>query len=327
MTKRQIETSAVDTQLMTVATDNSGCDLDEIMRTLDEAHDELPEEALRMAQANREAIIPRLIHAIESATAETARGHAVTGNAHFFALFLLTEFQVREAWPAIRALLKLPGEGAFELYGDLITESLSSVLAVFLDNDPDQLDTLISDQSINEYIRWEGLSTYKHLVRDQRLTRDEAVARLHQHLKTALTNRETPFASFVVTTLVDYAAPGTEADLRAAFRQRLVDTTIINERKLDEEFAAGEAGVQRRLALCSKTGVADTVEFLRPWYTRDESRGWTDPEEDAFHWDIEEDPDERHPTTTIRNSGPQVGRNDPCPCGSGRKFKKCCGKS
>jgi hypothetical protein len=25
-------------------------------------------------------------------------------------------------------------------------------------------------------------------------------------------------------------------------------------------------------------------------------------------------------------SGPKVGRNDPCPCGSGKKFKKCCGK-
>ena len=28
--------------------------------------------------------------------------------------------------------------------------------------------------------------------------------------------------------------------------------------------------------------------------------------------------------TTVR-SGPKVGRNDPCPCGSGRKYKKCCG--
>lgn len=24
---------------------------------------------------------------------------------------------------------------------------------------------------------------------------------------------------------------------------------------------------------------------------------------------------------------PKVGRNDPCPCGSGRKYKKCCGRS
>ncbi len=29
---------------------------------------------------------------------------------------------------------------------------------------------------------------------------------------------------------------------------------------------------------------------------------------------------------TIRNEGPKVGRNDPCPCGSGKKYKNCCGK-
>jgi preprotein translocase subunit SecA len=27
----------------------------------------------------------------------------------------------------------------------------------------------------------------------------------------------------------------------------------------------------------------------------------------------------------IRNFGKRVGRNDPCPCGSGKKYKKCCG--
>ncbi|MGO9837046.1 MAG: SEC-C metal-binding domain-containing protein [Polyangiaceae bacterium] len=30
------------------------------------------------------------------------------------------------------------------------------------------------------------------------------------------------------------------------------------------------------------------------------------------------------PAPTITRVGPKVGRNDPCPCGSGRKFKKCC---
>ena len=30
-------------------------------------------------------------------------------------------------------------------------------------------------------------------------------------------------------------------------------------------------------------------------------------------------------TGTVRHEGPRVGRNDPCPCGSGRKYKKCCG--
>lgn len=32
------------------------------------------------------------------------------------------------------------------------------------------------------------------------------------------------------------------------------------------------------------------------------------------------------PETTMR-AGPGVGRNEPCPCGSGKKYKKCCGKA
>ncbi|MFR5684062.1 MAG: preprotein translocase subunit SecA, partial [Clostridia bacterium] len=30
---------------------------------------------------------------------------------------------------------------------------------------------------------------------------------------------------------------------------------------------------------------------------------------------------------TVVNQGPQVGRNDPCPCGSGKKYKNCCGRN
>ena len=28
---------------------------------------------------------------------------------------------------------------------------------------------------------------------------------------------------------------------------------------------------------------------------------------------------------TVKRDGIKVGRNDPCPCGSGKKYKKCCG--
>jgi preprotein translocase subunit SecA len=29
---------------------------------------------------------------------------------------------------------------------------------------------------------------------------------------------------------------------------------------------------------------------------------------------------------TVKRKGQKVGRNDPCPCGSGKKYKKCCGR-
>ncbi|HEX7634186.1 MAG TPA: UPF0149 family protein [Noviherbaspirillum sp.] len=36
-------------------------------------------------------------------------------------------------------------------------------------------------------------------------------------------------------------------------------------------------------------------------------------------------PHRKPAVTQVRNEEPKAGRNDPCPCGSGKKFKKCCG--
>lgn len=35
----------------------------------------------------------------------------------------------------------------------------------------------------------------------------------------------------------------------------------------------------------------------------------------------------RNRPTTVRRDAPKVGRNDPCACGSGKKFKNCCGRA
>src|SRR5581483_8584030 len=34
---------------------------------------------------------------------------------------------------------------------------------------------------------------------------------------------------------------------------------------------------------------------------------------------------DRQTVQQVVRSGAKVGRNDPCPCGSGKKYKKCCG--
>jgi len=35
----------------------------------------------------------------------------------------------------------------------------------------------------------------------------------------------------------------------------------------------------------------------------------------------------RPPAAPVQRTAPSVGRNDPCPCGSGKKYKKCCGRN
>ncbi len=38
-------------------------------------------------------------------------------------------------------------------------------------------------------------------------------------------------------------------------------------------------------------------------------------------------PKREHKQQTVRREAPKVGRNDPCPCGSGKKYKHCCGRT
>lgn len=42
--------------------------------------------------------------------------------------------------------------------------------------------------------------------------------------------------------------------------------------------------------------------------------------------DAEPAPEQAERPQTVQRQGPKVGRNDPCPCGSGKKYKQCCGK-
>ena len=48
-------------------------------------------------------------------------------------------------------------------------------------------------------------------------------------------------------------------------------------------------------------------------------------EEEELDWDGEEDFSRPYePMEPFVREKEKVGRNDPCPCGSGKKFKRCC---
>lgn len=53
-------------------------------------------------------------------------------------------------------------------------------------------------------------------------------------------------------------------------------------------------------------------------------RDLDDYDDDVFFDGFDDDYYEPIPVKTIVREGPKIGRNDPCPCGSGKKYKKCC---
>ncbi|GEM_PF-421631 len=91
------------------------------------------------------------------------------------------------------------------------------------------------------------------------------------------------------------------------------------------------------MTYCSERGV-DIANLAKPGKgaskEMDEYRAeWMETPRDAFGGKtpqqyMEENPDVKSGIKmgTYRREAPKVGRNDPCPCGSGKKYKKCCGK-
>jgi hypothetical protein len=309
------------------ATRGIAAELSRIVADLDEAGNRLPTKAIEEAREHRDAMIPKLIEVLRGVTSAARTGDIEEGQAHFFAIFLLTEFRAEEAFPVMLEAFSLPGELPFDLFGDAVTSTLARILALFAGDRPEVADALIRNSELNEYVRWEAAQYYVHLVRDQRLTRDEAVERLRQHLCWAVAEKDEAVIGGLICVLISFAPEEALADIEEAYRLGLVDEGLVGLGTVERSIAEGEEYVRKELERCPETGIADTIEELRHWASFAEkpaARPVPPPPPSRPHFSALREPAEAV-AAPVSAGGPRTGRNDPCPCGSGKKFKKCCG--
>ena len=99
------------------------------------------------------------------------------------------------------------------------------------------------------------------------------------------------------------------------------DPLVEYQRESYEMFSAMVAGV--------KEGVVETVFHARPAQRREQRAVFTPAAQSFVHNEfsaLKKDEGEKAAPVTAQRVVPKVGRNDLCPCGSGKKYKKCCGK-
>ena len=73
-----------------------------------------------------------------------------------------------------------------------------------------------------------------------------------------------------------------------------------------------------------------TVEQAKEIVAYCRARGWqaivgVEPDKPEDTSDLEELIRDSEKAPSAAPQAPRISRNDPCPCGSGRKFKRCCG--
>lgn len=287
--------------------------------------------ALQVAREHKQEITPLLLELVRQAIEETRAGNTVETMGHFNGLFLLAEFQEPELRPFLGELLELPEDGVYELFGDSSHEELIQVIAFYLGDSLDQLDEWLSNESVEDLFRGSLADTYKLLVRDGKLTRAEAVERLGDlfvrklevQQKKPSGDRCSVFLSCLACTLSDLSPAEYQEPLEAAIRDECIDTGFIGRREILESIANPQKALVKLRARTRATGIADCASFLPEYNTGDEDQLLEDEDkEDDWLLDIAA---VAQPVTTIHREAERVGRNEPCPCGSGRKYKKCCG--
>ena len=232
---------------------------------------------------------------------------------HIYAMYLAA--QLRDARPHadILALVSQPGEYPFEIIGDMVTEDLYAILARTCDGNVAGIKRLIEDPAANEYVRGAGLRALAAMVAAGEHPREQLV----EYLRALFGSlpRDAGRRSEIWSQLVDTACsiqPGELIDeIERAYADRLVDPSFIAMKDVER---ARKRSIERALERHTERDPLDVnVESLESWA--------------CFHPDAGgEDEDGEYIEPYVRAT-PKVGRNEPCPCGSGKKYKRCCGAS
>jgi len=284
----------------------------------------LPRLAIAQCVARIEESAPMLRAVLaRAADGETLSEHEAT--LLFRGLYILGGARDTQACRPLLRLLCRPLSELDHLLGDAVTEGLPRIVAGVFDGDAEALFDLIADGSIDHFIRHSLIGaatflTWKGLIEHERMRR--FLTRFYEE-PLAVDDDEAWIGWLEAIALLGLRdlAPL----VRSAWAKGRVPADALDLHDFEQDLADAELApddVERFQAL-GLGYIEDMIEALE----------WTDQVEDEDQYELfdEEDLSDEDlfreylsPIEPVRNPMRHVGRNDPCPCGSGRKAKKCC---
>jgi hypothetical protein len=279
----------------------------------------LPREALKAASAQRAEMVPVFLKEIEDHL-----GVELTARAKptplFFIFHLLGEWREKAAYRPLARLLSLPGNEVDAIFGDSITTTSHRVMAGLFDGDPQPLYDIILDPDADEYLRASMIEALAMVTLRGELDRDLAGRFLRDVFMEMQPQAECYAWVGWQSAIAMLGLSDLKILVKKAFDRGFIDSHVLGFHDFEQDLKRGiECPDQPwRPDDHEYTLFGDTIDELSGWYCFTEQYS-----EDQERWQQQAD------TNSIlsppyENPFKGVGRNDPCPCGSGKKFKKCC---
>ncbi|MEO7412156.1 MAG: DUF1186 domain-containing protein [Opitutaceae bacterium] len=296
---------------------------DDILGQLARMQSRIPREALAAADAQRAELTQHLLASL----AETVAHPEILENDRdlqlpFYAMYFLAAWREKLAHPLLLGFLRLPGEQALDLSGDIVTEDLDRMLAQTCGGDPGGMVALALDPGVNEWARGAAVSALSLLTVWGELPRETLVTHYREIVASCgapVDRGETGIVlAGVVSGALDLQLHEMRDELLVLIDRGWVDTGMVGSRKeVVHEF-------DHPHPVLLKSPIVDIADAIRWWGCFERtSRRAPRPLR----------PDRAMPAAPASDAGgrtpvrvpPKIGRNEPCPCGNGKKYKKCCG--
>jgi hypothetical protein len=238
----------------------------------------------------------------------------------FFVFHLLGEWQEKAAYRPLGRLLRLPGHEIDAIFGDGITTTSHRVMAAVFDGDPEPLYEIILDPNAEEFIRAGMCEALAMVALRGELDRSLA----GRFLRDAFMDLKPQAQNFVWVGWQSAIAMLGMSDLKIlvkkAFDRGFIDSHVLGFDDFEQDLRRGieRPGEPGRPDDHEYTLFGSTIEELSGWYCFTEQYN-----ADQERWRQQAEAN-RARSQRLENPFKGVGRNDPCPCGSGKKFKKCC---
>jgi hypothetical protein len=277
----------------------------------------LPKAALHAAAAQRAEMVPVFIQEIDSYLALDSTDRA-KATPLFFIFHLLGEWRAKAAYRPLASLLRCREHELNAVLGDAITSTSHRVMAAVFDGDPQPLYEIILDQNAEQFIRSRMCEALAMVVVQGEFDR----TLVSRFLRDAFMELQPQAECYVWQGWQPATAMLGLAELKILVR-RAFDRGFIDRHWLgfedfqrDLDWAVKHPGVPRHPQSDQFILFGNTVDELSRWH--------------GFRNDIQTHQRDQHGDPDQMLDQPYrkplrgIGRNDPCPCGSGKKFKNCC---
>jgi len=289
----------------------------EILNELGPHTGRFPMQAMRAAIEQREAITPELLRVVE-AVAENAEQYARREGhmLHVFALYLLAQFREKRAYPFVVKMFSASGETPFELAGDTVTERLNRIFASVYDGNPAPLQELVENEAANEYVRDAAIDAFVVLAHTGQMTREAVVAYFTALFHGKLKRSPSHAWDGLAVAVADLPAPELLEYVRQAYAEGLVNPWFASLEGIERTLRERESGRRERGRV-----ITDAIAEME-WWASFKKAGQTSSKAAQARQSAAVAAD----TPSLPKVHKKPWRNAPCPCGSGLKYKKCCGK-